>query len=48
MIKYIAAMKKVWYQDNCHTLDRENLSAFLDCGIGSYDTSLSDAVDLAF
>ena len=24
---YIEKIKKVWYQDNCHTYDRENLNA---------------------
>lgn len=43
---YIEAIKAVWYQDNCHTLDRVNYRSAIACGIGNYDTSLSDALDL--
>ncbi len=27
MMRYISAIKNVWYQDNCHTYDRDNLNA---------------------
>lgn len=27
MQQYIKAMKKVWWQDNCHTYDRDNFIA---------------------
>jgi len=27
VMDYIYAIKQVWYQDNCHTYDRENLMA---------------------
>jgi hypothetical protein len=43
-MKYIEKMKNVWYQDNCHTYDRENLNAQIDCGCGDYDTTLEDAL----
>jgi hypothetical protein len=30
--------KRMWLEDNCHTYDRENFEAQLDCGIGlNYD-----------
>lgn len=48
MMDYIAAIKLVWYQDNCHTLDRENFSAMIECGVGDYDTRLRDAINLRF
>lgn len=47
-MEYIAAIKKVWYQDNCHTYDRENLNAQIDCGCGDYDSTLPTAVDHRF
>ena len=37
MMQYIYAIKEVWYQDNCHTYERENLNAQIDCGCGYYD-----------
>lgn len=48
IVDYIKKIKKVWYQDNCHTLDRENLSAAIDCGVGNYDTKLSEAIEARF
>ena len=48
MMRYIDAIKEVWYQDNCHTYDRENLNAQIDCGCGDYDATLPTAVDLRF
>jgi hypothetical protein len=27
MMDYIEAIKQVWYQDNCSTLDRENFTS---------------------
>jgi hypothetical protein len=48
MMDYIAAIKRVWYQDNCHTYDRENLNAQIDCGCGDYDSTLPTAVNLRF
>lgn len=48
MENYISAIKQVWYQDNCATLDRENLSAMIECGVGDYDSRLKTAVDYRF
>ena len=48
MTSYIEAIENIWYQDNCHTLDRENLAAQLECGVGNFDTSMEEAVDLRF
>jgi hypothetical protein len=48
VMDYIYAMKLVWYQDNCHTLDRENFSAMIECGVGDYDSRLSTAINLRF
>ena len=45
---YIEKIKKVWYQDNCHTYDRDNLNAQIDCGCGDYDSTLEDAVEARF
>jgi hypothetical protein len=47
-LNYIEKIKKVWYQDNCHTYDRDNLNAQIDCGCGDYDTTLEEAVDARF
>ncbi|CDW75999.1 UNKNOWN [Stylonychia lemnae] len=48
MQKYINSIKKVWYQDNCHTYDRSNFYAQVDCGVGNNDDTLKDAVNLQF
>ena len=46
--EYIEKIKKVRYQDNCHTYDRESLNAQIDCGCGDYDSTLEDAVEARF
>ena len=48
MQQYISAIENIWYNDGCHTLDRENYIAQIDCGIGNFDTTLSNAVGLRF
>ena len=48
MKDYIRKIKAVWYQDNCHTYDRENMYAQIDCGIGNNDDSLRDALTALF
>lgn len=48
MTEYIIANVKVWNNDNCHTLDRDNFYAQIDCGIGDNDDTLKTANDYKF
>lgn len=45
---YIDAIKEIWNGDNCHTSDRKNMIAQIDCGVGDNDNRLSKATQLAF
>lgn len=45
---YITAMKEVWQNDKCHTYDRDNFYAQLECGIGSLDDRLKTAIEYKF
>eukprot|EP00347_Sterkiella_histriomuscorum_P011800 403371051 len=45
---FIKAIKQVWYQDNCHTYDRSNFYAQIDCGVGNNDNTLRNAVNQQF
>jgi hypothetical protein len=45
---YIDAIKEVWANDGCHTLDRENYVAQVDCGAGSWNSIISTAMDAKF
>jgi hypothetical protein len=46
MESYISAMQEVWYSDGCHTLDRDNYYAQVDCGAGTWNTVIATALDL--
>lgn len=45
---YITAVKEVWWQDECHTYDRDNFYAQIDCGVGNNDNTLRNAVNKQF